>query len=47
MSRLWRVKPAARVVDDIIALRDRHGIEGIWFKDSIFNMKASWVQGIL
>ena len=44
MSRLWRVKPAAAVVDEIVELRDRYGIKGVWFKDSIFNMKASWTR---
>ncbi|AYH45571.1 radical SAM protein [Azoarcus sp. DN11] len=44
MSRRWRVKSASKVVDDIVALRDRHGIEGVWFKDSIFNMKPSWTR---
>jgi radical SAM superfamily enzyme YgiQ (UPF0313 family) len=44
MSRLWRCKPASKVVDDVIALRDRHGIEGIWFKDSIFNMNPAWTR---
>jgi radical SAM superfamily enzyme YgiQ (UPF0313 family) len=44
MSRRWRVKPAAKVVDDIIDLRDRHGIKGVWFKDSIFNMNPAWTR---
>lgn len=44
MSRRWRVKSASRVVDEVIALRDRQGIEGVWFKDSIFNLKRSWTR---
>jgi len=44
MSRLWRVKSATQVVDEVIDLRDRHGIEGVWFKDSIFNMKPAWTR---
>jgi len=32
------------VVDEIIALRDRHGIKGVWFKDSIFNMNPAWTR---
>jgi radical SAM superfamily enzyme YgiQ (UPF0313 family) len=44
MSRLWRIKSVPKVVDEIVGLRDRYGLEGIWFKDSIFNMKASWTR---
>jgi radical SAM superfamily enzyme YgiQ (UPF0313 family) len=44
MSRLWRIKSVPKVVDEIIDLRDRYGLEGVWFKDSIFNMKASWTR---
>lgn len=44
MSRLWRVKSASKVVDEIIDLRDRYGIEGVWFKDSIFNMNPAWTR---
>ncbi|MEI7610363.1 MAG: cobalamin-dependent protein, partial [Rhodospirillaceae bacterium] len=39
MGRKWRFKPAAQVVAEVEALRDAHGIEGVWFKDSIFNLK--------
>jgi radical SAM superfamily enzyme YgiQ (UPF0313 family) len=44
MSRLYRVKSAPGVVDEVIDLRDRYGLEGVWFKDSIFNLKASWTR---
>lgn len=44
MSRLWRIKSASQVVDEIVALRDRYGINGVWFKDSIFNMKPAWTR---
>ncbi len=44
MGRKWRFKPAARVVDEVVALRDAHGIEGVWFKDSIFNLKPAWIR---
>jgi anaerobic magnesium-protoporphyrin IX monomethyl ester cyclase len=44
MSRRWRIKSVTRVVDEIIALRDEYGIEGVWFKDSIFNLKPSWTR---
>lgn len=42
MTRTWRTRSAARVVDDVIALKERWGIEGIWFKDSIFNLNRQW-----
>jgi anaerobic magnesium-protoporphyrin IX monomethyl ester cyclase len=44
MSRNWRTRSPARVVDDIVALRDRYGLEGIWFKDSIFNLNRMWTE---
>jgi anaerobic magnesium-protoporphyrin IX monomethyl ester cyclase len=44
MSRRWRIKSVSLVVDEIIALRDKYGIEGVWFKDSIFNLKRSWTR---
>jgi len=44
MSRKWRTRSPERVVDDIVALRDRWGVEGIWFKDSIFNLNREWVR---
>jgi len=44
MGRQWRFKSPGRVVDEVIALRDGYGIEGIWFKDSIFNMRKSWTR---
>ncbi len=44
MGSKWRFRPAEQVVDQVVELRDRHGIEGVWFKDSIFNLKRSWTQ---
>jgi len=44
MGRTWRIKSAARVVSEIIILKERHGIEGVWFKDSIFNLDKEWVK---
>ncbi|MDR1368422.1 MAG: B12-binding domain-containing radical SAM protein [Candidatus Accumulibacter sp.] len=44
MSRVWRIKSAPKVIDEIVGLRDRYDLEGIWFKDSIFNLKASWTR---
>lgn len=42
MGRGWRAKSPARVVKEIEYLHSEFGIEGIWFKDSIFNMNRSW-----
>ena len=44
MGRKWRFKSPGRVVDEIIALRDEHGVEGVWFKDSIFNLNPKWTR---
>jgi radical SAM superfamily enzyme YgiQ (UPF0313 family) len=44
MGRSWRIKSAARVVSEIIYLKECHGIEGVWFKDSIFNLDKEWVR---
>jgi anaerobic magnesium-protoporphyrin IX monomethyl ester cyclase len=42
MGSRWRYRSANKVVDQIEHLRDTYGIQGIWFKDSIFNLKRSW-----
>jgi len=44
MGRAWRIKSAARVVAELLTLKERHGIEGVWFKDSIFNLDKEWVK---
>ncbi len=44
MGRHWRVRSPGTVIDDIRTLKERFGVEGIWFKDSIFNMKQPWVE---
>ncbi|MGC4063905.1 MAG: cobalamin-dependent protein [Polyangiaceae bacterium] len=44
MGRKWRTTSVRRVVDQMIELRDRFGVEGIWFKDSIFNMRKDWIS---
>jgi radical SAM superfamily enzyme YgiQ (UPF0313 family) len=44
MGRRWRIKSARQVVHELITLKDRHGIEGVWFKDSIFNLDKEWVK---
>lgn len=42
MTRKWRTRSPQQVVDEIVALKARWGVEGIWFKDSIFNMNRRW-----
>lgn len=44
MGRKWRIKPAKQVVAELLTLKERHGIEGVWFKDSIFNLDKHWVE---
>ncbi|HWQ08302.1 MAG TPA: radical SAM protein, partial [Holophaga sp.] len=44
MGRKWRIKPAEQVVQEVEALKAAHGLEGIWFKDSIFNLDHAWVR---
>lgn len=43
MGRKWRVKSPESLVNDIIILKNRYGLDGIWFKDSIFNMNKKWI----
>jgi len=44
MGRKWRIKSPIILVNEIIALRDKYKLEGIWFKDSIFNMNPAWTK---
>jgi radical SAM superfamily enzyme YgiQ (UPF0313 family) len=44
MGRKWRVKSPHLVVNEIITARDRYNLEGIWFKDSIFNLNPAWTK---
>jgi radical SAM superfamily enzyme YgiQ (UPF0313 family) len=44
MGRRWRIKSPKRVsneMDEVLKLLD---LEGIWFKDSIFNLNRDWVK---
>ncbi len=43
MGRKWRIKSPKAVVREIEELRERYSIDGIWFKDSIFNLNRRWV----
>ncbi len=44
MGRKWRIKSPQRVVDEVVALKRRHNLEGVWFKDSIFNLNRKWTK---
>ncbi|MBI1920994.1 MAG: B12-binding domain-containing radical SAM protein [Geobacter sp.] len=44
MGRKWRIKSPERVVDELLILKERHQLEGVWFKDSIFNLDREWVK---
>ncbi|KAF0219123.1 MAG: radical SAM [Geobacteraceae bacterium] len=44
MGRNWRIKSPQRVVDELVTLKERHRLEGVWFKDSIFNLNREWVK---
>jgi radical SAM superfamily enzyme YgiQ (UPF0313 family) len=44
MGRKWRIKSPQRVVDEILVLKHRHNLEGVWFKDSIFNLNRKWTR---
>lgn len=44
MGRTWRIKSPQRVVDELVTLQKRHQLEGVWFKDSIFNLDRQWVK---
>lgn len=43
MGKRYRLRSPAVTVDEMLHLRERFGIEGIWFKDSIFNLNKRWV----
>ncbi|MDD5506207.1 MAG: radical SAM protein [Candidatus Omnitrophica bacterium] len=43
MGRRFRVKSPERVVSEMEYLKEKYSLEGIWFKDSIFNLDKKWV----
>ena len=47
-TRPWvksgELSPPELLVNDVITLRDRYNLDGIWFKDSIFNMNPTWIK---
>jgi radical SAM superfamily enzyme YgiQ (UPF0313 family) len=44
MGRKWRIKPPQRVVNEVVSLKEQFQLEGVWFKDSIFNLDRQWVK---
>jgi radical SAM superfamily enzyme YgiQ (UPF0313 family) len=44
MGTRYRIKAPRKVVDEMEFLRDNFNVDGIWFKDSILNLKKTWVQ---
>ncbi|MGA2192345.1 MAG: radical SAM protein [Nitrospirota bacterium] len=44
MGRKYRLKEPAAAVDEMAALKKKFSINGVWFKDSIFNLKKDWVM---
>jgi len=42
MGRGWRARSPENVVAEMKKLHQEFGIEGVWFKDSIFNMNKLW-----
>jgi radical SAM superfamily enzyme YgiQ (UPF0313 family) len=43
MGRRWRSYQPKIVVDQMMLLKECFGIEGIWFKDSIFGLNKDWL----
>lgn len=43
MGKRYRLRSPSLTVDEMVHLRERFGIEGIWFKDSIFNLNKRWL----
>lgn len=46
LGRGYRIRSAPLVVDEIRMLKERYGLEGIWFKDSILNLKRKWIESL-
>lgn len=44
MGHKWRVKSPHLVVDQMVALKSRYQLDGIWFKDSILNLDRKWTK---
>lgn len=44
MGKKWRVKSPELLVNEIIEVKERYNLDGIWFKDSIFNVNKKWIE---
>lgn len=44
MGRGYRIRNPRLVVSEMKKLKENYGLEGIWFKDSIFNLNGKWVD---
>ena len=44
MGRKYRIKEPKTAIDEMQALNEKFKIDGIWFKDSIFDLKRDWVK---
>lgn len=43
-GRSYRVRPAGEVAAEVRALRERHGVDRIWFTDDIFAIRPEWLR---
>ncbi len=44
MGKTFRIRDHKKVVHEMHTLQNRYALEGIWFKDSIFNLNKRWVK---
>lgn len=44
MGRRWRTKRPETVITELKILKEQLKVEGIWFKDSILNLKKEWIS---
>jgi radical SAM superfamily enzyme YgiQ (UPF0313 family) len=44
MGKNFRIQDHKKVVNEMYTLQNRYALEGIWFKDSIFNLDRRWVK---
>ena len=44
MGRRFRIKSPGKVVDEMEHLKEEYQLEGVWFKDSIFNLDKQWIH---
>ncbi len=42
-GRSYRARPAEGVADEVRALRERHGVDQVWFTDDVFALKPGWL----